>query len=156
MASVPKDQTAVRWRDRAFSGIGKFGRSRTVDFELGKPRAGNRTTRAKTADCRNRLRISGCLRRWCLKARLFHSAHNRGNRCYGTASIDWSDSIGEWGPSLDRRRATDFDRHHGGSFNVKDNPQVCFDLCRINDTPRNEPKACGFCGNVICDQMDFA
>jgi len=51
---------------------------------------------------------------------------------------------------------TDFDRHHGGSFNVKDNAQVCFDLCRINDTSVTSRKPVDLVGSVICDQMDFA
>ncbi len=146
MASVAEDQAAPRGRDRAFPNTRQRGRNRALDSELGKSRAGAGATRAKTADCRNRLRISGCLRQRCLKARLFHSAHHCGNRCYRTASFDWPDSIGAWSlASIDSVR-TDFDRHHGGSFNVKDNAQVCFDLCRINDTSVTSRKPVDFVG----------
>jgi hypothetical protein len=50
MASVAKGQAAARRRDRALIDIGKLGRSRAVDFELGKTRAGARTTRVKGPD----------------------------------------------------------------------------------------------------------
>jgi len=67
------------------------------------------------------------------------------------AGLDWCVELS----SIDSVR-TDFDRHHGGSFNVKDNAQVCFDLCRINDTSVTSRKPVDLVGSVICDQMDFA
>src|SRR5207249_10844919 len=59
VASVPKDQAAAKWRDRVLFDIRKFGRSRAVDFELGKPRPSIGTSRAKRTDRKDR----GCAKR---------------------------------------------------------------------------------------------
>ena len=50
MASITKDQAAAKRRDRAFFNIGELGRDRTVDSELGKPRAVAGASRTGTAN----------------------------------------------------------------------------------------------------------
>ena len=60
------------------------------------------------------------------------------------AGLDWCVELS----SIDSVR-TDFDRHHGGSFNVKDNAQVCFDLCRINDTSVTSRKPVDLVGTYL-------
>ena len=53
MASVAKDQAAAKRRNRTFVNVGKLGRNRALDFELGHSCAGAGATRAKRENCKN-------------------------------------------------------------------------------------------------------
>ena len=75
MASVAEDQAVGRWWDRAVRNAGKLGRSRAVDFELGKARARARATRVEGADRKYCVDLGKQLRQRALKipAEGFHA-----------------------------------------------------------------------------------